>query len=148
MSVSLSALGQKTLAQLFIHREVAHVADSEAFYAGARSVGQDLKDADLETRQVRALENLACSTAMVSDLYDFIKRQIGRRKWAAGVGKKLLEALEGLRNDAGRIVQAARAQYPGGVDDDTARHVHLMLCREYLKHVVAHYLYVRREARS
>lgn len=147
MSVQPVAGDQTARAAFLIQREVARIADSDDFFDRAEGMGQELNDARLETHQVRSLENLACATTMVTDIYDFVKRQVGRKKWRLEPGTRLLDALQGLRDHARRIAESVRAQCPEAVDADTARQIHLALCREFLKHVVAHYLYLEREAR-
>jgi len=90
----------------------------------------------------------------VSDITDWLKLRVGRDSkregWAKeGIGRDLVNELEGLRNDAKRIVDELRAgegtafAYP--VDPDLERQVHLRLCREFLKHLAAHFEYLKAE---
>jgi hypothetical protein len=144
---------QKAMARLAIRRAVAQVSD--ALFEKAQGPGEKLREAGLDTGQIRNLENIAYSTDRLSDIYDFLKKQMGRpgklgKKWRQdGVGQELLDTLTGLRKQARKIVEGdketegVKQKYPRGVDEDTKRQVHLMLCREYLKHVAAHYLYTR-----
>jgi hypothetical protein len=48
--------------------------------------------------------------------------------------------LEGLRNDAKKIMQGL-----GQGEPDLERQVHLRLCREFLKHLAAHFEYLKAE---
>jgi len=136
---------QKAMVRLAIQRAVAQVSDS--LFEGAQGPGEKLRKAKLDTGQIRNLENIAYSTDRLSDIYDFLKKQVGRpgklgQQWRQdGVGQELLNTLTSLRKRAREIVKGVRQEYPQGVDEDTERQVHLMLCREYLKHVAAHYLY-------
>jgi hypothetical protein len=136
---------QKTMARLAIQRAVAQASD--ALFVQAQGPGEKLRKAKLDTGQIRNLENIAYSTDRLSDIYDFLKRQMGRpgdlgKKWQyQGVGQDLLNTLADLHKSAREIVGEVRREYSQGVDEDTERRVHLMLCREYLKHVAAHYLY-------
>ncbi|RLJ03188.1 MAG: hypothetical protein DRP08_03820 [Candidatus Aenigmatarchaeota archaeon] len=136
---------QKAMARLAIRRAVAQVSDS--LFEGAQGLGEKLRQANLDTGQIRNLENIAYSTDRLSDIYDFLKKQMGRpgklgQQWRhQGVGQELLDTLTGLRKRASATVKGVGQKYPQGVHRDTERQVHLMLCREYLKHVAAHYLY-------
>jgi len=150
---------QKVLARLAIQRAVAQASDR--LFEKAQGPAEKLQAAfhqeqEKGTTQIRNLENIAYSTDRLSDIYDFLKKQMGRpgdlgKKWRhQGVGQELLETLIGLRKQARTIIEGnekagiegVKQKYPQGVDDDTERQVHLMLCREYLKHVAAHYLYI------
>ena len=144
---------QRVMARLAIKRAVAQASDS--LFEKAQGPAEKLLKAGLDTGQIRNLENIAYSTDRLSDIYDFLKKQMGRpgdlgKKWRhQGVGQELLDTLTHLRKQARAIVrgdektgiEGVKQRYPQGVDDDTERQVHLMLCREYLKHVAAHYLY-------
>ncbi len=142
---SLSQEQQRALARLAIKRAVARVSDS--LFETAQGPVEKLQQAELDTSQIRNLENIAYSTDRLSDIYDFLKKQMGRpgrlgQQWRhQGVGQELLDILTGLRKRACAIVKGIPQEYSQGVDEDTERQVHLMLCREYLKHVAAHYLY-------
>lgn len=151
---------QKMMARLEIQQAIAQISDT--LFEKAQEPAEKLRDAfrkeqEKGTTQIRNLENIAYSTDRLSDIYDFLKKQMGRpgklgRQWRhQGVGQDLLSTLMDLRRKtrkkdkeckgAREIVEEVRKKYPEGVDEDTERQVHLMLCREYLKHVVAHYLY-------
>lgn len=91
--------------------------------------------------QVRNLENVAYSTDRLSDIYDLLKKQIGRsdqgKRWRhQGVGQEILDALSGLGREARQIANQVDKDNP-----DLPRQVHLALIREYVKHLAAHYLY-------
>ena len=136
---------QRALARLAIKQAVARVSDS--LFETAQGAAEKLQRAGLDTSQIRNLENIAYSTDRLSDIYDFPKKQMGRpgklgQQWRhQGVGQELLDTLTGLCKRARAIVKEVPEAYSQGVDADTERQVHLMLCREYLKHVTAHYLY-------
>ena len=136
---------QKALARVAIKRTVAQASD--ALFEEAQGPAEKLRRAGLDTGQIRNLENIAYSTDRLSDIYDFLKKQMGRpgdlgKKWRyQGVGQELLDTLIGLRKQARDTVKGVPQEYAQGVDEDTERQVHLMLCREYLKHIAAHYLY-------
>lgn len=150
---------QQVLAQLAIQKAVARKSDEKyekLFIEGTTNSPADqlksaFKDAEKGITQVRNLENIAYSTGKLSDIYDFLKKQMGRpgdlgQQWRRdGVGQKLLKDLSDLRADAKNIVEELKKDYQEGIEDDTVRQVHLMLCREYIKHVAAHYQYASKE---
>jgi hypothetical protein len=138
---------QERLLRLAVRREVGKASDKLApeVQTPAESMTRAPK---LDTTQVRKLENLAYSTDKVSDITDFLKRQIGRsahrERWRYDqVGLMVLDALTDLRRQAERIVKELRdnQDLSMAVDDDLPRRVHLALCREYVKHLVAEFLY-------
>lgn len=122
---------------------------SDVYFGQAQALADLAVGADLRTSQVRNLETLAYSTDKVSDLLDLVKKQTGRSRSGKGwryqdLGESLLNALAELKGDAqeiGQVVGQAYAPLP----EDYERQVHLELCREYLKHLAAHYLYSRPE---
>ena len=136
---------QERLARHAIQQAVAR--ESDRFFDRAQSPAEKLRAAGLDKAQVHGLENIAYSTDRLSDIYDFLKKQTGRpgklgQKWQyENVGPDLLSALSSLGREANQIATAVRAEYPEAIDDDAARRIHLELCREYLKHVAAHYQY-------
>jgi len=142
---ALSAEQQKALVRLAIRREVGR--ESDKLFERAQGSAEVLRSARLESSQIHNLENIAYSTDRISDIYDFLKKQMGRpgnlgQKWRhKGIGQKLLEDLSRLHDRARKIVRCLKEKYPQGVDEDTERQVHLLLCQEYLKHVAAHYFY-------
>jgi hypothetical protein len=140
-------LRTERLLRLAVRREVARASDelAPAVQAPAESL---VKAPKLDTTQVRKLENLVYSTDKVSDITDFLKRQIGRssqgERWRYDqVGLAVLDALTGLRRKADGIVRGLREneEFGAAMDDDLPRRVHLALCREYAKHLAAEFLY-------
>jgi len=143
---SLTPEQKRALAHLVIKRAVARVSDS--LFEEAQGPAEKLQQAGLDTSQIRNLENVAYSTDRLSDIYDFLKKQMGRpgklgQQWRhQAVGQELLNTLTGLHDRARAVLKQVPQGYSQAVDTDTGRRVHLMLCREYLKHVAAHYLYM------
>jgi len=141
----LSREQQERLARHAIQRAVAR--ESDRLFEPAKSPAEKLRAAGLDRAQVHNLENIAYSTDRLSDIYDFLKKQTGRpgrlgQKWQhENVGPELLSALSSLGREANQIATTVRIEYPEAIDDDAARRIHLELCREYLKHVAAHYQY-------
>ena len=109
-------------------------------------LAEEMMKADIKTSQVRNLETIAYTSDKISDITDLLKKVVGRdtksEHWGKGqVGKRIIQALEELRKTARTIASALKQRYPQAFDDDLARRVHLALCREYIKHLAAHYLY-------
>jgi hypothetical protein len=138
---------QERLLRLAVRREVAQASD--ALSPDVQEPAESLVRAPkLDTTQVRKLENLAYSTDKVSDITDFLKRQTGRsphgERWRYDqVGLRVLDALTGLRREAESIVGelSETTGLAEAIDDDLPRRVHLDLCREYVKHLAAEFLY-------
>jgi len=95
------------------------------------------------------LETLTYTTDKVSDVTDWLKLRVGRDekrdRWARkGIGRELLATLERLRDDAREIADEVKREHPlPDKDIDLERQVHLRLIREYLKHLAAHFEYVK-----
>ncbi len=148
---------QEQLLRQAVRRKVAQTSDALASDGEALDVkvpnvkapAEKLAKAPkLDTTQVRKLENLAYSTDKVSDITDWLKRQIGRssegERWRyEQAGLMVLDALSKLRDRADDIVKDLRGdeRYGAAIDDDLPRRVHLELCREYVKHLAAEFLY-------
>jgi hypothetical protein len=129
-----------------LDRDVARVSDG--YDKRAQEYASRLTGTKLDKTQVRGLESLTCTTDKVSDITDWLKlrvgRDSGRDRWAKeGIGRDLLAELEGLRNDAQKIVTALSRTY--SLDEDQERQVHLRLCREFLKHLAVHFEYLKAE---
>lgn len=126
---------------------------SDEYNRQARKYAEQLIQTALDKTQVHGLETLAFTTNKVSDVTDWLKLRVGRdekrNRWAKdGIGRDLLTALEGLREDAHHIVTKIIKDYPSTVEDpDLERQVHLRLIREYLKHLRAHFEYALAEKR-
>jgi hypothetical protein len=127
-----------------------HIARlSDRYFDDAQELATLAVSAGLRTAQVRNLETLAYSTDKVSELLDLLKKLIGRsetdKRWRyQNLGESLLIVLSGLHDDAIAIGEALGEKF-SPLPEDWTRQVHLELCREYLKHLSAHYLYSRPE---
>jgi len=118
---------------------------SDEYDQRVREYADRLTGTKLDKTQVRGLETLASTTDKVSDITDWLKlrvgRDSGRERWAKeSIGRDLVNELEGLRNDAKKIMQGL-----GQGEPDLERQVHLRLCREFLKHLAAHFEYLKAE---
>ena len=143
---------QEVALRVALERAIARKSDE--YDRRAREYADRLTSTKLDKTQVRGLETLASTTDKVSDITDWLKLRVGwdskREGWAKdGVGRDLVTELEGLRRDARKIVDELRVgegialAYP--VDPDLERQVHLRLCREFLKHLAAHFEYLKAE---
>jgi hypothetical protein len=134
---------QEVALRVALERAIARKSDE--YDQIARRYADQLVGTKLDKTQIRGLETLASTTDKVSDITDWLKlrvgRDSGRDRWAKeGIGRDLVNELEGLRNDAKKIVQGL-----GQGDPDLERQVHLRLCREFLKHLAAHFEYLKAE---
>jgi len=135
MSATMTSQKASVPMRLKLRREVARVSDG--YYADAEKLAEWMAREGLKTDQVRSLENVAYSTDKVSDILDLVKRQIGRGQWPVNLGKAMLTAL-GKRQAEGELV----AKAVDASDGDLPRRSHLLLCREYVKHLAAHFIYL------
>jgi hypothetical protein len=125
--------------RLKLRQEIARISDGYA--DAAQELATKMEKTRLKISQVRGLESVAYTTDKVSDILDLVKKQIGRERWRAEVGEDLLDELGKRQADARRIAQAVDRN-----DGDLPRRAHLLLCREYIKHLAAHFVYWRRLA--
>lgn len=134
--MKVSNAPERARRQIEILRRVAEISD--VFYPEAEALAKQLRDQSQKLRpsQLRNLETLANSSGAVSHIFDLVKTQIGRGKLPREAGQVLLDTLGELQ-DAGRRVAADSAE------GDLARRVHLLLCREFLKHLVAHFTFLK-----
>ncbi len=84
---------------------------------------------------LRGLESLAWSTDSVGDILDYIRMRVGRGTWSTG--ENLAKVLEGLQNE--KKVTDFFQSYSEKADETQKRLLHLDLCREFIKHLVAHF---------
>jgi hypothetical protein len=142
---------QKVLLRVELRAAIACASDEQAEQSRPRLLAERLTNTDLDKSQIRNLENLAYTTNKVSDITDLLKKLIGRdskeRRWAKeNAGQDVIAALEALRADADRIVKGISEHAQGEIDPDLARRVHLELCREFIKHLAAEFMFHKREA--
>ena len=115
-------------------RQVAEA--SEAFYPDAQALAKQIRRElpDVKKAQIRKLEVFANATRNVTHVFDLLKTQVGREHLPRQAGEDLLNAVSEMGSAARRI--AANAG-----DESLTAHVHLHLCREYLRHLTAHFEY-------
>lgn len=123
-------------------RAVALQAD--AVSAKAEDFGRRAADAitgDAGNRQIKGLENIANSALKVSDVLDYIKRQTAKcdrnKSWRKDdFGASLLKFIsEDLRRRCDAV-----AQQLGAADVERQR-IHLLLIREFVRQMAAHYAF-------
>jgi hypothetical protein len=137
---------EQALLRVTLRGAIARASDEQLEQTSIKYLAQQLATTGLDPSQVRNLENLAYTTDKVSDITDLLKKLVGRdgqrKKWANdNVGQELIAALEALRVEADKIVTNIPDQLRGAVDADLPRRVHLELCREFVKHLAAEFLY-------
>lgn len=123
-------------------RLVANLGDHYALpKSGAKGSGEaqrfarEFAQTRLTKSGLRGLESLAWSTDSVGDILDYIRMRVGRGTWSTGA--TLAAVLEELRND--KAVEAFFQSQPDKADETQHRLLHLDLCREFIKHLVAHF---------
>jgi hypothetical protein len=125
-----------------LRAQIARVSDEQVHEGRPRHLARKLTQTELDKSQIRNLENLAYTTDKISDITDLLKKLIGRdtrgRRWAKdGIGQEIIGALEGLRGEADTIAA-------NQLDADLPRRVHLELCREFVKHLAAEFIYQKK----
>ena len=125
-----------------LRSKIAEVSDEQVHEGRPRHLASKLTQTELDKSQIRNLENLAYTTDNISDITDLLKKLIGRdtrgKRWAKdGIGQEVIGALEGLRGEADKIAE-------NQLDADLPRRVHLELCREFVKHLAAEFIYQKR----
>ena len=119
--------------------------ESEAMYESTGEMGTQMAKQKLQKNQVSNLQNVAFSSNKTVDIFDYIKNQTGkdekRENWAQNkLGEKLLNQLVGLKSKAEKIIVRLKDQHVE-IDEFDKQRVYLELCREFIKHTAAQYLY-------
>jgi len=130
-----SEVKASSVSWLRLRQEIAQLSDG--YYTGAEELARQMKKEGLKTAQVRGLENVAYTTDKVSDIMDLVKRQVGRGRWSVELGEELLKALSERQTEAERIARTIDQS-----NEDLPRRTHLLLCREFIKHLTTHFVYL------
>lgn len=101
----------------------------------AQQFAREFAQTRLTKSGLRGLESLAWSTDSVGDILDYIRMRVGRGTWSTGAS--LAVVLEKLPND--KTVEAFFQSHSDKADETQHRLLHLDLCREFIKHLVAHF---------
>lgn len=127
--------------EMEIIRAVAVKADS--FYEQAREMAEGAVSAIKGSRgksQLKNLESIANSTLKVSDVFDYIKKQVARYdEWRSNnFGAGLLRFLqENLKGDTDNLI----AGLEWTPDEIEKQKIYLLLIREFVRQMVIHYEY-------
>lgn len=132
--------------QMKILKEIALVTDRDDFYNRAKELGEAASQAfDSRHRsQMTKLENIANSTLKVTDVLDYIKKQVAREEqdkmWRKNdFGERLKKCIEKSlltrrREICGKL---------GSVEENSSegQRIYLNLIREFVSQLVVHYEY-------
>jgi hypothetical protein len=130
--------------RMLILREVALLADKPTFYNKAEELGKKAAEAltDRKRSQITGLESLANSAFKTSDVFDFIKLRLARQdEWRkSNWGEDLLNFLsrdlrEHRKMICKNLIPQIESDSPGGLE------IHLLLIREFIRQLAAHYEY-------
>lgn len=130
---------------------------AELFYGKAQELGKiaaqsfnSMNKAE-ETRhrsQMTGLENIADTTLKVSDVLDYIKKQIARRKgWTTIIaGQSFGESLKtyiekDLKNAVDKVCEGVDIKNATEQDTRDRQRIHLDLTRQLVRQIVVHYEY-------
>ena len=132
--------------QMKILKEIAQVTDGNDFYNRAKELGEIASEAfDSRHRsQMKNLENIANSTLKVTDVLDYIKKQVARagrdemwRKDDFGIELKdyIEQSLHVRRQDICRTL--------GSVEENSSegQRIYVSLIRAFVSQLVVHYEY-------
>ncbi|MGH2506497.1 MAG: hypothetical protein ACRDHZ_03640 [Ktedonobacteraceae bacterium] len=130
---------------------------AERFYGKAQELGKiaalsfnEMKSAEKSRHrsQMTGLENIADTTLKVSDVLDYIKKQIARRQaWTAVVdGQRFGESLKtyienDLKNMVNKVCESVGIGNETEEDMRDRQRIHLDLTRQLIRQIVVHYEY-------
>lgn len=132
--------------QMKILKEIAQVTDRDDFYNRAKELGEAASQAfgPSHRSQMTNLENIANSTLKVTDVLDYIKKQVAR----ADQGKMWRKDNFGieLKNCIEQSLCARRREICGkleSVEENSSegQHIYLSLIRAFVSQLVVHYEY-------
>lgn len=132
--------------QMKILKEIAQTADRDDFYNRAKEFGEIASGAfDSNHRsQMTNLENIVNSTLKVTDVLDYIKKQVARsernKRWRKdNFGSRLKDYIEeNLRARRQEICAILE-----GIDENSVegQRIYLNLIREFVSQLIVHYEY-------
>lgn len=130
---------------------------AECFYGKAQELGNiaalsfnNLRAAEQSRHrsQMTGLENIADTTLKVSDVLDYIKKQIARRQaWTTVIdGQRFGESLKtyienDLKNTVNKVCESVRIGDTTEEDKRDRQRIHLDLTRQLIRQIVVHYEY-------
>ena len=132
--------------QMKILKEIAQIVDSDDFYTQAKKFGEIASGAfgPRHRNQMTNLESIANSTLKVTDVLDYIKKQVARadknKTWRKNnFGIELLKCIEqNLRERRKEICARLEGVEENSVDGQRA---YLNLIRGFVCQLVVHYEY-------
>lgn len=132
--------------QMKILKEIAQIVDSDDFYTRAKEFGEIASGAfgSRHRNQMTDLENIANSTLKVTDVLDYIKKQVARSEkrkvWRKdNFGIQLKDFIEeNLRSQRGKICAILENVEENSVE---GQRIYLNLIREFVHQLVVHYEY-------
>lgn len=134
-----------TTTRLKIMREVSVQADNDDFYNKARELGEiAAQNMGTDHRsQITNLENIANNAMKVTDVLNYLKKQIGKSTdkksyWVQQhLGDQLLNFIETtLKNKTEIISEKENLKL---TDPAEKQRIHLLLIREFVRQLAAHY---------
>ena len=132
--------------QMKILKEIAQVTDGNDFYNRAKELGEVASQAfgPRHRSQMTNLENIANSTLKVTDVLDYIKKQVARDDRRAtwrknNFGERLKDSIE-------QSLRARRREICGkleSVEENSSegQRIYLSLIRTFVSQLVVHYEY-------
>jgi hypothetical protein len=146
---NLKAKIEKTT--LLVRREQMLAIVSDDFASEAEKFAERLTDTKVEMAQIRGLENLANTTDRISDIVGWLKLRVGRdgkhERWAKdGVGRDLIIRLQALKDSVQKTAAQVGESYAR--DFEKKREIHLLLCREFIRHIATHFEYAKAKEES
>ena len=132
--------------QMKILKEIAQVTDRDDFYNRAKELGEVASQAFGQSHrsQMTNLENIANSTLKVTDVLDYIKKQVARddkrETWRKNnFGERLKDSIE-------QSLRARRREICGkleSVEENSSegQRIYLNLIRAFVSQLVVHYEY-------
>ena len=135
--------------QMKILKEIAQVTDRDDFYNRAKELGEIAWQAfgPRHRNQMTSLENIANSTLKVTDVLDYIKKQVAKdarddtqQTWRKNnFGEQLKNCIE-------QCLRARRREICGILDSveensSEGQRIYLNLIREFVSQLVVHYEY-------
>ena len=132
--------------QMKIIKEIAQVADKDDFHDQAKKFGEIASGAfgSRHRNQMTNLENVANSTLKVTDVLDYIKKQVARANknetWRENnFGELVKEYVEqNLRTERDEICGRLEGIEETSLD---GQRIYLDLIREFVRQLVVHYEY-------
>ncbi len=121
-------------------KEIEESVDSENFYEKAVSLGKKAHNSGMKRNQISNLENIANTTFKVSDIIDYVKKQVARhQEWQKGVGEELLKFING---DALVVSKKIRKDIEDNFRENIPlRKILLQILREFIRSFAINYEY-------